>query len=122
MGLKYQTKTVSLFTRIHPLQFQLAVRQRHLVVEVVALLLDLRDVHGDGTPAEEHPDVAVLWKRRQAGNMKANMFLCLRSFPEQVRKKNGFYYPFSLVSQKRREELGSLTQDLQHTAGDSEMF
>lgn len=54
-----------MLSRIHPLQFQFAVRQRHLVVKAVALLLVVRDVHGDRTPAEEHPDVAVLWKHRR---------------------------------------------------------
>lgn len=35
------------------------------MVKAVALLLVIRDVHGDGTTAEEHPHVAVLWKQRQ---------------------------------------------------------
>lgn len=85
MGLKCQTKAVSLkktkknkllfSNRIHPLQFQFVVRQRHLVVEVVALLLVIGDVHGDWTPAEEHPDVAVLWKQIQEGNIKTKVSL-----------------------------------------------
>lgn len=46
--------------RIHPLQLELAVRQRHLVVKAVGLPLLVRDMHGDGTTAEEHPHEAVV--------------------------------------------------------------
>lgn len=53
-----------LISRIHPLKFQLFVRERHLLVQAVALLLLVRDVHGDRTTAEEHPHIAVLWGRK----------------------------------------------------------
>lgn len=67
MGTVLMDRRCFLLARIHPLQFQFAVGQRHLVVKAVALLLVIGDVHGDRTPAEEHPDVAVLWKQGREG-------------------------------------------------------
>ncbi|KAF3847355.1 hypothetical protein F7725_020383, partial [Dissostichus mawsoni] len=52
---------------IHPLQFELAVRQRPLVVQAVALPLLVREVHGDGAASEEHPHIAVLWRPGEGG-------------------------------------------------------
>lgn len=40
------------------------------MVDAVALPLLIGDVHGDGTAAEEHPHVAVLWKERRQGKTR----------------------------------------------------
>lgn len=48
--------------RIHPLQLELVIWERHLVVKAVALPALVWDVHGDRTTSEEHPHVAVLWR------------------------------------------------------------
>lgn len=46
------------------MQFELAVRHRHLVVEAVALPPLVRDVHGDRTTSEEHPHIAIICRER----------------------------------------------------------
>lgn len=59
--------------RIHPLQFKLLVRERRLVVEAVALPLLIRNVHGDRTTSEEHPHIAILWRKRERDEERWNI-------------------------------------------------
>lgn len=61
--------------RIHPLKFEFAIRHRHLVVERVALLLGIWDVHGDRTTSEEHPHIAILWIKDKGANRVIQFFI-----------------------------------------------
>lgn len=91
-------------SRIHPLEFELMVRQRHLLVKAVSPLLLVWDVHGDGTAAEEHPHVAVLcsYRGREGGKARSpvkerekdKVTLVLTSVPSPSQAFTAFFTNF----------------------------
>lgn len=53
--------------RIHPLQFEFAVRQRHLLVKAVTVPQVIGDVHSDWAATQEHAHVPIIYIRGERG-------------------------------------------------------